>query len=86
MVLVAALQADDGQGGFGQLFGEIHGELSGLDDFAFAGARLDAVDGDVEVVADHLLDVVDGDFAVGAFDEFVDHLASQVEGDVAVVE
>ena len=57
-----------------------------LHDLAFAGARLDALDGDVEVVANHLLYIVDGDFAVGTFDELVNHLPGEVDGDVAVVE
>ena len=32
------------------------------------------------------MNIVDGDFAVGAFDKLVNHLAGQVDGDVAVVE
>ena len=86
VILVAALEADDGQRRLGHLLGKIHGELASLDNFALAGVRLDAVDGDVEIVANDLLDIFDSDLAVGALDKFVHHLSGQFEGDVSVVE
>ena len=86
VVLVAALHADDGEGGFGNLFGKVHGELACLDDLALARGLLDGFDGEVEAVADHLLDVVDGDFAGAALHVFVNHLLGEVEGYLLAVQ
>ncbi len=63
--VVAAAEgvADFAEGGFGELAGEVHGDLAGEGDVggaAFAGHVREA---DVEVLGDAGLDLIDGDGA-----------------------
>jgi len=81
VVLSAAVQSDVGERRLGHLLGEVHGNLSGLNDFALSGLALEELDGQVEVVAHHLLDVVDADLAGGVLDKLVDHVLGQIQGD-----
>ena len=81
MVFIPAVQADGGQGGLCVFLGEIHGKLPCLDDFPFPGFGVDQIDRDVEVIANNLLDIIDGDLPGGVLDELVDHLLGKVKGD-----
>ena len=86
VVLSAAVQSNVGERGLGHLLGEVHGNLAGLNDFALAGLALEELDGQVEVIAHHFLDVVDAHFAGGVLDELVDHVLGQIQGDRLAVQ
>ena len=81
VILASTVQSDVGQGRFGHLLGEVHGDLTGLNDFALPGFALEKFDGQVEVVAHHFLDVVNADLSCGVFDKLVDHMLGQVQCD-----
>ena len=61
VVSVADLFPDSSQGVFGQLLGEKHGQLPGLNHFSLARLGDEQPPGHIEIVADDLLDVLDGD-------------------------
>ena len=86
VVFSAAVQSDVGQGRLRHLLGKVHGNLAGLNDFALAGLALEKLDGQVEIVAHHLLDVVDADLAGGVLDKLVNHVLGQIQGDRLAVQ
>ena len=86
VVLAATVQSDVGQRRLGHLLGEVHRNLAGLDNFALAGLALEQLNGQIEVIAHHLLDVVNADFTCGVLDKLVDHVLRQVQGDGLAVQ
>ena len=86
VVLATAVQTDVGQRTLGHLLGEVHRNLTRLNDLALARLGLEQLDGQVEVIAHHLLDVVDADFAGRVLDKLVDHLLGQIERDGLAVQ
>ena len=86
VVLASTVQSDVGQRRFGHLLCEVHRNLAGLDNFALAGLALKQLDGQVEVVAHHFLDVVNADFPCGVLDKLVNHVLRQIQGDGLAVQ
>ncbi len=79
VVLSTAVETDVGQRALGHLLGEVHRNLTGLNDFALPGLGLQELNRQVEVIAHHLLDVVNADLAGGVLDKLVDHLLRQLQ-------
>ena len=86
VVLATAVQTNVGQRALGHLLGEVHRDLTRLNDLTLARLGLEQLDRQVEVIAHHFLDVVDADFAGRVLDELVDHLLGQVQRDGLAVQ
>ena len=86
VVFVPALRTNGGQRALGQLFGKEHGQLTRLYDLPLSGLALEQFHRHIEVVADDLLDVVDGDLPSGVLDELIDHLTGQIAGDLLFIQ
>ena len=86
VVLATAVQTNVGQRTLGHLLGEVHGDLTRLNDLTLARLGLEQLDGQVEVIAHHFLDVVDADFAGRVLDKLVNHLLGEVERDGLAVQ
>ncbi len=79
VVLAAELAADLGQGGFGHLLGEVHGDLAGDDDLAGVVFLLELGDAHAELLRDGALDGLDGDLADLGVDELLEALLGDGE-------
>ena len=86
MVFVPALRTNRGQRTLCELFGKEHRQLTRLYDLSLSGLALEQLHGHVEIIANDLLYVVNGDLARGVLDELVDHLSRQIEGDLLLVQ
>ena len=86
VVLAATVQANVGQRRLRHLLGEVHGDLTCLHDFSLPRLAFEKLDGQVEVIAHHLLDVVDAHLTGCVLDELVNHVLGQVQGDGLAVE
>lgn len=75
--------ADGRERGFGVLLGQVHGDLPGLGDLARALRGVEACEVEVQVVAHHLDDVVDGDLLLVELDVDLQNLLRQRRGDLA---
>ena len=76
MVFPARFGTDGRQRAADQVTAHVHGNLTGLDDLALAGLGQQGVAGNVEILADRLLHLVDGDIVF----LFADNLAGYVLG------
>ena len=79
MVLASTVQSDVGQRALGHLLGEVHRNLTRLNNLALPRLGLEQLNGQVEVIADHLLDVVNAHLAGRVLDKLVDHLLGQIQ-------
>jgi hypothetical protein len=82
VVLAAELTADLGEGGFGHLLCEVHGDLARDDDLAGVVLLLELWDAHAEVLGDGALDGLDGDLADLGVDELLE--AGLGDGDGAL--
>ena len=57
-----------------------------MHNLAFPRLALQQLDGQIEVIAHHLLDVVNADFACGVLDKLVNHVLGQIQGDGLAVQ
>ena len=85
MILVATIGADGGEGQLGIFLGEIHAQLTREDDLTLSRFGVDGLHGDIVIVADDLLDILDGDLLGAGLDILVHHLLGEVHGDFPVV-
>ena len=86
VILSSAVQSNVGQRALGHLLGEVHRNLTGLNNFTLAGLGLQQLDRQIEVIAHHFLDVIDADLTGRVLDELIDHLLGQVQSDRLAVQ
>ena len=86
MIFVSAVLPDGAEGKLGVFLGEIHADLARLGHFSPSGRGVNGLNGDVEVIGNHFLDVFNGNLAGGAAYIFVNHLLCEVDGDLLVVD
>ena len=81
MVLAADFGADDRQRAVvDQVAAEVHRNLAGLDDLALAGRGDEGLAGEVEVVADGGLDLVDVQVVLLVFDDVAGDALGEFDG------
>ena len=78
--------ADLGQGGLGQLLGQVHGDLAGEGDLGRVVLGLELGRLDLELVADELLDLFHSDDRRRRIEEALEGLLGQVEVDPLALE
>ena len=86
MVFVAALCTDGRQTILGELLGEIHGQLTRLNNFTLARFAFEQFHGHVKVVTDYFLDKVYTDLTRGVLDKLVNHLLRKFHGYLLAVQ
>ena len=87
VVLAAELGADGRErAARDEVAAHVHGDLAGLDNLALAALGQEHVAGDLEVVADHVLDPVDGDFLLLLPYDVADDAAGELHRNILVRE
>ena len=79
VVTTAEENTDVFQRGLGEVFGEVHGNLTGLYNFTFTRFGFNRFNRNVVEVANQLLDILDADFAGRILDEILHDLLGEVK-------
>ena len=77
MIPAAEVLADRLEGLFGEGFGQVHSDLSRLNDLAFAGFLQQFIIGNIEILTDHTLYSFDSYLLTASFHEITEYLFCQ---------